>query len=114
MRIRTYMYEAAVAILVLGTSWWLFGHSLNELIGSVAVFLTFKHAQVTDRLSAAEEERPVPAVECFRLERRYFLGKELVWATYFICVQSWSPLVGVTLLSGYRIWRRWYKKRRTA
>lgn len=113
MRIHTYQYEAAIALVVLGLSWWAFGHSLNELVGSVAVFLTFKHAQVTDRLSAAEEDRPVPAVECFRLERRYFLGKEMVWATYFLVVESWSPLVGVTLLSGYRVWRRWRHRHRS-
>jgi hypothetical protein len=110
--VRTWQLEALVASAVLLAGWWIFWRTPIELLGTLAVLLTFCHAQVADRLSEAEGERPQPKVECHRWERRYFLSKETIWAAYFGFQCAWSPLVGVALLTGYRVWRTWRRARK--
>lgn len=84
-----------------------------ELIGALAVVLTFAHVQVADRLAeraAADEWVGVQTVECHRWARRYLLGKEICWLLYFVALGAWSALVGVGVFLFYPFWRSYYRK----
>lgn len=120
MTIRTWHLElvavaAALAAVAIGT-----GGSAIELVGAVAVTLTFAHAQVADRLAEAERERrayvrfadgndDAHAVTCHRWATRYLVGKETLWLAYFVAHHSWSALAGVGLFLAYVPWRRWWR-----
>ena len=90
MKIRTWQFELTVVGLILANvicfKWILIGQGLIEIIGALAVLLTFAHVQVADRLAekAGEEEaRGEETVECHRWTRRYLIGKEVCWLIYF-------------------------------
>lgn len=97
-----------------------------ELVGALAVVLSFAHAQVAERLAEAElareeervrriyyaEENVRRAVECHRWSMRYLVGKEILWLWYFLARGAWSALVGVGLFLAYPIWRRWWRRRK--
>lgn len=82
-----------------------------ELVGALAVTLSFGHAQVADRLAEREAARDRPAVDCHRWATRYLVGKEAVWLVYFVALHAWSALAGVGLFLAYPVWRRWYRRR---
>lgn len=81
-----------------------------ELIASIAVLMTFGHAQVADRLAEHEALRAVPQVECYRRMGNYFVGKEMCWLLYFSLSHAYSALVGVFVFLLYPVWRRIYRK----
>lgn len=111
---KTWMVERTVAAVLLATVWWWAGGGLVETVGSLAVLAGFSHGQVADRLSEKEGQRasrpnPADLVECWHLERRYFLQKEALWLVYFVALGAWSALAGVGLFLGYRAWRALYR-----
>jgi hypothetical protein len=89
----------------------MFGSHLHpvELLGAVAVLLSFGHAQIADRLAEKEGQRAIPEVNCYKKLWYYFIGKELFWLTYFILNHSYSALAGVLIFLSYPIWRRFYR-----
>ena len=88
-----------------------FAHHLLsiELVGSLAVLLTFGHAQIADRLAEQEGLRDKPQVDCYRKMVYYFVGKEMCWLVYFACTHTYSALVGVFVFLAYPVWRRFYR-----
>lgn len=121
MKIKTWQIELSVATLVmlaqLFIAAWLTNHfDWRELIGTAAVLVLFAHGQVSDRLSEQEAERvkqgAEPHVHCHRMEKRYFMGKEVLWMLYFALIGAWSAIAGTLLLFLYRPWRSWYRRRR--
>jgi len=85
-----------------------------ELVGAIAVLLTFGHASVADRLAehaASAEEQGEEVVECHRWARRYWVGKEFCWLAYFVLLGAYSALVGVGVFLVYPMWRAWYRRR---
>lgn len=83
-----------------------------EWIGSLAVLVTFMHAQVGFRLSEAEEKRDAKSVHCYAWLRRYFIAKENLWFVYFSLLHAWSALVGVGVFLVYPAWRQFHLYRR--
>jgi len=86
-----------------------------ELIGSLAVLLTFAHVQVADRLAEkaeADEKLGEESVECHQWTRRYLLSKEICWLLYFVLLGAYSALVGVGIFLLYPAWRHYYRKKR--
>lgn len=104
----THAIEVAVVAACLGAVLLYHGFSWTELIGSLAVLLTFTHAQIATRLAEAQAHLPKPAVECWRWAERYFIGKEVLWFVYFSAVGAWSALVGVCVFLIYPWWRKLY------
>lgn len=80
-----------------------------EVIGGLAVLLSFAHAQVADRLAEREASRVRPSVNCHRWATRYLLGKESLWLVYFVLHRSWAALAGVGLFLAYPVWRRLWR-----
>jgi hypothetical protein len=111
--IPTWPLELSIAALVLaGVA--LIGGGWLDALGALAVLAGFAHGQVADRLREAQE-RPSPgrgAVACFRMERRYFVGKELLWLLYFVSLGAWPALAGCALFLAYPLWRRAWRAHR--
>lgn len=109
--LQTWMVEACVVFIVLATVAMLTGNRLVEWIGTFAVFGTFLHAQVADRMQEKQAIKITPDVHCFRWSTRYFVCKELLWFVYFFIHQSYAALVGVILFLLYPFWRTWWRRR---
>lgn len=82
-----------------------------EILGAVAVILTFGHAQIADRMAEQESLRDKPAVDCYKKLWYYFVGKELFWCLYFLLNHSYSALVGVLVFLAYPVWRGIYRRK---
>lgn len=80
-----------------------------ELLAALAVFLSFGHAQIADRLAEKESQRDKPEVDCYKKLSYYFVGKEICWLTYFLLSQSYSALAGVFIFMAYPFWRKFYR-----
>jgi len=104
------MIETAVVAVILGIVAALKG-DWTEWIGAGAVLLSFGHGSIAERHSEASAKQEKPDVECWKWSMRYFVGKEILWTTYFILHQSWSALVGCALFLIYPFWRKFYRSR---
>ena len=111
LHLRTWQIESAVVALVLMAVAACTGNHFREWVGAAAVWITFMHGQVADRLSADQAARPEASVPCWRWAGRYFVTKEILWMLYFILSQTWSALACVVLFLLYPVWRRFYRKR---
>lgn len=80
-----------------------------ELLGAIAVFLSFGHAQIADRLAEKEGQKEKPEVACYKKLWYYFIGKELFWLVYFLMNHSYSALAGVFIFLAYPVWRKFYR-----
>lgn len=89
----------------------MFGGKPNpvELLGAIAVFLSFGHAQIADRLAEKEGQKKIPEVDCYKKLWYYFIGKELFWLAYFLMNHSYSALAGVFVFLTYPFWRKFYR-----
>lgn len=106
------MIEFAVVGVVLSVVVGITGGGIVEQVGSLAVLLSFGHAQVANRLAEREAAREHATVECHRWAARYFIGKEALWFVYFVLHHSWSALAGVGLFLVYPAWRRFWRARK--
>lgn len=89
------------------------GNSLKEWIGACAVFVTFLHAQVGDRMAAGQAAMPDPSVPCHPWSTRYYVSKEFLWIIYFILSGTWSALAGGFIFLLYPFWRKYYRLRQS-
>lgn len=105
------MVESAVVAIVLFIPVALNGFKLSEIICSVAVLFTFKHAQIADRMQEKQAILEKPDVYCYRWSNRYFTIKEALWITFFLMIGSYAALCGSILFFVYPFWRRLYRKR---
>jgi phosphatidylglycerophosphate synthase len=115
-KIRTYHFEEGLVLVVLVLVGLFAGKSPIEWIGVLAVFFTFKHTVIAERLQEAEAERAEKeglesvTVECYPKLGRDFLIKECLWFVYFILLGAWSALAGVVIFLLYPVWRKYYRK----
>ncbi len=106
----TWHLEALFVATVLVAVAFVSGKGAVEWIGVGAVFFTWMHASVANRLEEAEAARAAARtkveVECFRWATRYFYMKEVLWFAYFLLLGAWSALAGTVLFLCYGPWRR--------
>ncbi len=111
---RTWHAEHAVVIAVLITVAVISGNRPVEWIGVFAVYFTFGHAAVSDRLQEREALRVKMTgkadVHCYRWSTRYFLLKEACWFLYFLFVHAYSALAGVVIFLLYPYWRKYWRR----
>ena len=105
----SWQIEAAICGLVLLVTVILTGGAWIEMIGAMAVFFSFMHAQVADSMAQNQQSKEVPEVHCHAWLGRYFITKELLWLAYFTLSQTWAALAGVFVFLIYPLWRRYYK-----
>lgn len=108
---KTWHFENAVAIVVLASTAMLAGNTWIEWLGAAAVFCGFCHGSIAERLREREAARPVASVECHRLLGWYFVGREVLWTTYFVALGAWSAIAGCVLFAAYPVWRKFWRKR---
>lgn len=111
MHLKTYHYEGAFIFCILLIPFFFQEIRLSEIVATLAVFLTFMHASVADRLQEQQAIKDVPDVWCHHKLQRYFLGKEALWIIFFIMIKSWAALLGAVIFFLYPFWRKWYRKR---
>jgi len=110
--IRTWHKEVLVVGAILAAVAYLENRPIGWLC-AVAVLFTFMHAQVSFRLSEAEEQRTIIQVECYKKAQYYFLAKESCWFLYFALLGAWPALVGVLVFLLYPIWRQYHRRKTT-
>lgn len=109
---KTWKKEALVIASVLFTQLYFTKFKFSEIICSLAVYLTFLHAQVADRMHERQSLQISPDVECYKKLNYYFMGKECLWIAFFLMTRSYSALAGAILFSLYPLWRKFYRIRK--
>jgi hypothetical protein len=116
----TGLYTYQIEFILVGTLLVLVvvlkGFSWVEMIGAGAVFFTFAHAKVANRLSEREEYRNKKGRDdktilpyYFKI-KRYFYLKEVLWFAYFSLLGAWSALVGTVIFLLYQPWRNLWRQ----
>lgn len=108
---KTWHYEYAVVIPILAGSAILSGNTLVAWISAFAVFASFGHASVADRMQEREAAKTVPHVDCHWKLNYYFFAKEIAWVLVFVLTKTWPALVGCGVFLAYPFWRKWWRKR---
>lgn len=105
-----YVFVGAVLVIIAIVS----HKGLVEWLGVVAVFLTFGHASIAERLQEREAKRyhidRKVEVECYWKLNYYFYAKEFCWLVYFYLLGAWSALAGVFIFLLYPLWRKTWRK----
>ena len=102
----------ALALGILVTTALISQKGWIEWIGVVAVFISFGHMTLSDRLAEREVALHKSRIRknVHTLLNAYLVSKEILWFAYFILVGAWSALTGVILFLAYPLWRRYWKK----
>jgi hypothetical protein len=113
-KIRTYMIEYFFVGSILIVVAIISKKGPIEWLGVAAVFLTFGHASIAERLREREglrhaKKSPIE-VECYWKLPYYFYAKETLWFLYFTLLGAWSALAGTLLFLVYSPWRSYYRK----
>lgn len=109
-KVKTWVYESAVVLILLVIPMIFTGISWRELVGTLAVFFTFKQTQIADRMTEKQSAQVKPDVHCYKWFYRHFYFKEILWVIFFIMVESWSALIGCGVFLIYPIWRKTYRR----
>lgn len=113
-KVKTYVIEYVFVGAILIAVAVISKKGLIEWIGVFAVFLTFGHASIAERLREREALRQarLDAVEvnCYWKLPYYFYIKESLWFIYFVLLGAWSALAGTILFLIYTPWRNYYRK----
>lgn len=108
--LRTYHYEYAAVLAILIVPFF-FVHEIRitEIIATAAVFFTFCHASISDRMQERQALMEKPDVHCYWKSNIYFMIKEALWITFFLMIKSWAALTGAVIFFLYPLWRKWYR-----
>ena len=107
---RTWKWEALVASTVFVLTAELTGGSWPNRITAVALFFSFMHGQVSDRMAEGQAMMANP-ISCYRHAGRYWVAKEVSWITVFILAELWAAIAGSLTFLAYPAWRKWYRTR---
>lgn len=96
---KTWHVESLFVLIVLCLTAVISHKGKVEWIGVAAVFFSFMHASVSERLGEAENKRFVNDeavyVDCYKKLPVYFYIKEICWLSYFVLIGAWSAITGV-------------------
>ena len=109
-KLKTWHYEACVVAVVLFVQLFFTHFHLPEIVCSLAVFFTFLHAQVADRMQERQAILEKPDVHCYWKSNWYFAIKEFLWIAFFLMTQAYAALSGAVLFSLYPFWRKYWRK----
>lgn len=108
---KTWKIETFVVAVVLVAQMLFTEFSTQEIIGSLAVLITFMHASVADRMQEKMAAQTNPEVECHKWLNRYFMSKEVLWIIYFILTGAFAAITGAIVFFLYPLWRKYYRKK---
>ena len=105
-----------MVLALLGSVLFLTSAPLIEIVASLAVFFSFAHMKVSNRLEEREAYRiKNNTADSFSVSyshkiTRYLYIKEFLWIVYFVLIGAWSALVGAFVFLLYPSWRRLWRK----
>lgn len=109
-KIKTWHIEALVVAVVLFVQLLFTRFAIPEIICSLAVFVTFLHAQVSDRMQERQALMEHPDVHCHWKSNWFFMIKEFLWISFFLMTHSWAAVSGAVLFFLYPFWRKYWRK----
>jgi hypothetical protein len=114
LNLKTYNIENFFVLTSLLSIAILFGKDYIEYIAVFAIYFTFKHANISNRMEEQEEKRKSLGqeikVECYKKSIQFFYVKEILWFSYFALNGSYSALAGVIIFLLYGPWRKIWRK----
>jgi hypothetical protein len=108
---RTWKIEIIIVCAILTTVTFCFANNWVNWITTVAILLTFNHAQIGDRLQERQAVMDKPTVECYHKLNKLFAGKEVCWIIAFVLMKNYAAIVGSGLFALYPLWRKYYRKK---
>ena len=112
LKLHIYQKEYLFVLCVLVTPLLITGaFRWTEVIAVAAVFFTFRHAQIADRMQESQAAKAHPDVPCHWQSNYFFAGKEALWITFFILIHSWAALSGSIIFFCYPFWRKYYRNK---
>lgn len=107
---KTWHYESAFVALILALTVIITGnYNTADILCAFAVWITFMHGQVADRMQEQQAYLIKPSVSCFKWSNRYFLVKEFIWIVFFFMTKHYSAIAGAGLFFLYPFWRKWWR-----
>lgn len=110
MRWKTWYFESAFAAVTLAVCALLRG-SPSDWLSATAVFFTFQHGSVAERLRERQAVKQLADVACHRRLDFYLYCKETLWVAFFLVNKSYPALIGCALFLLYPQWRKWWRRR---
>lgn len=114
LKVQAWVLESTFVLTTLLLTALLSGKGWVEYIAVLAVYFTFKHASVSERLREANDANSRNAsaetVACAPKLNRFFYMKEVLWVAFFLLSGSWSALAGCVVFLLYGWWRAAYRK----
>jgi len=104
--------EATVVTLSLAAISYASGGKPTDWLGSLAVFITFLHGQLSFEMEESQSKMKEPAVKNYHWSGRLFVTKELLWLTTFAMAGCWPLCAGSLLFATYPHWRVFLRKRK--
>ncbi len=112
--VKTFVIESAFVLTTLVLTAFFAGKEWQEWIAVFAVYFTFKHASVSNRMEEQEALKKSKGekvtVDCYKKSTHFFYAKEVLWFGYFFLTASYSALAGVIVFLIYGWWRKIYRK----
>lgn len=109
-KVKTWHYEAIVIGAVLIAQLFFTRFTYQEIICSLAVFFTFLHAQIADRMQERQAILETPDVHCHWKLNWFFTIKEFLWITFFLMTSAYAALTGAILFFLYPFWRKYWRR----
>jgi hypothetical protein len=107
---KTWHYEVIFVGLVLCGVTIFFANNWINWITTAAVWVTFNHAQIADRLQERQGVMDKPTVECYHKLNKLFATKEVLWIVAFVLMKNYAAIIGSIMFALYPIWRKIYRK----
>ena len=111
IKVKTWVIESFTVMMILLVIIAVKKFLFAEIICGVAVWVTFMHGQVADRMQEKQSVMQKPDVHCYKWSTRYFLIKESLWIIFFILIKSYAALAGSVLFFSYPFWRKFYRSK---
>ena len=99
-----------VAVILIATTWILFNNAVNW-VTSLAVMLTFWHAQQTDAVHEMHKVLHKPAMGHYWQLDLFSAVKEAVWIIAFVLMKNYAAIIGRLIFGLYPFWRKYYRTR---
>jgi hypothetical protein len=108
---KTWKYEILVVAIILVAVTFFTKNDWVNWVTTLAILLTFNHAQIGDRLQERQGAMDKPTVECYHKLNKLFAGKEVCWIIAFLLMKNYAAIVGSALFAVYPIWRKYYRRK---
>jgi hypothetical protein len=114
LKVQAWVIESAFVLTILLATAIVSGKGWIEYLAVLAVYFTFKHASVSERLREANEANAKKATaettSCAHKLQQFFILKEILWVAFFVLSGAWSALAGCGIFFLYAWWRAAYRR----